>query len=644
MSHESGKVDKQSIKFNDYRFLVENTIDESLVNIGGRKVNQGDPGPDDHPINSTWIQSDWTGGGQVHDGDPDVSTGRFDFATCETMQAHAIALAPDPYEWDDPATSGNASMMLGVYEDQVWAAWGSDIRVYNPGTDAWDNLAADLSAAPVGKGQVFTASTGALTGDPIFCIPLGSSFDYINGVTRTNVAKAAVDLCVMDGKLFRLAADGSFEWTTDLSTWYGLTYVPDDSTPRHLNVYLTVGGEPTVYVTTSSAVFAYDVLSGRLYQTQLQFPKHPDQGKASCVWRSDFYTSVGDGVHRYNRSTIAAMGLDRDDGLPEQYRGVIVDMEPSYNAIYALVSGSEAAAAAVQDETILFAGDDYMTAGQGTVYGLLMKWNGFGWHYVHAFSGTAPTTVIVSDADDDYAVWWAANNKVFKINLSRTYMNLKDDSTTSNPPVSSGTFETCWYSFGWKGQIKILKSFECYTRATDGGRFNIYYKVDDDNAPWVFMRTAYGTREHAFYFGRESGASSTSDDPNDYSGVACERVKIKIEFFKSVEDNPDTQMVVEWFSVIARKMLRPNRTMRMVLNLDTTNDYTSDQLREVLLTAIKTPEAATLEYHNEILKVDLVALEFRTMPDGSDITYIAKVNFIESQEERNIEEEATVGI
>lgn len=635
MSHETGRADYGTVSLAGYAMPLAAPVNESIVNIHSRKVNQGDPGPDDHPINSTWVQSDWTGGGQIKNGKPDTVTGRFDFATSETMYGQTITLPPLPDEWPDPASSGNACMALGVYDNTEWATWGSDIKKFNHGTDAWDDMGTNLTGAPVKKGCVFVPKTGALAGVDLFCIPLGSSFDYINTTTRTNVAKSAVDLIVYDNKLFRLGSDGSFEYTTDLATWTGTTYIPDGSTPKRLAVYLTVGGEPTIYVVTNGSVWVWDSLDSTLVQSQLIYPRHPDQGRSAVVWRGDLWTSVGDGAHRYNRSTIAPAGLDRGDGLPDEWRGIIVDMDISYNAIYALLSGVEEITAQTTDPYWFGTGDDYMTSSAASATSLLMKWNGFGWHYAADMTGTAPTSVFVSDAQNEYAVWWSANKKMYRIPLTRTYLNLRQNETI--PVKTSSFFESSWYNYGWEGQVKILKSFDMFVEnATSEEYVDIFYKTEVDSDAWHLLGRIESEGEHTFYFNLVEGASEDSADPNDYIGLGCERVKFRFELHRgttSVYNKP----IIKWFTSVARKVLKPVRTFRVVMNLTRTQNYPVQTLRNALLDAVVAPNATPFVYMNETLQVDLVALEFSmvSVPDqasGSHQEFIAKVNLIESNE------------
>jgi hypothetical protein len=467
----------------------------------------------------------------------------------------------------------------------------------------------------------------------VFCIPESSGFDYIRATpAKTNVAKSAVDLVVWEERLYRIGTQGELECTTDLTTWSGLTYIPDGSVGRRLDVYLTVGGEQTIYVTTNAGVWVLDPLSGKLLQSELQYPRHPDQGRASAVWRGELWTSVGDGLHRYNRSTISASGPDRDDGLPELYRGVIIDLEPSYNALYALISGVEIPGATADDPYYLHTGDDYMTGDQGTAGTLLIKWNGLGWHYVHSVpNGLEPSSVFVSDAGSSYHLYWAANSKIYRINLSRTYLNLKSNQTV--PVVATSEWESSWYNFGWEGQDKTVKSLELFV--DNGSSLNTvsaWYKVDDDTSAWVQIGTTASEGESAFYFGPEVGSEPGSEDINDYDGIRAERIKLK---FILTRDPNDTYQrpEIKWFVLTVRKILRPVRTFRMVLDLRKNQEVTPKERRLLILDAVNNTIANTMVYQNERIKVDVVAAGFKTVAEATNkIGYVCQINMIETNE------------
>lgn len=634
MAHTHPFTGHTQIILNGYPYeVVGGRIQESIINIHSRKSNQGDPGPDDHPINSTWIQRSWDGGGQIKYARPDVANNRFDWATGESMYSSGFTLPPLPTTFVDPSgATDRISYLLGIFNDQVYASWDGDLYSYNFGTGVWD-LEYRLNSVPVGKGTNFTHSTGADIGKTFFYIPQGSVSDVWDGATVTAVSKSAVSFAVWDDKLFRLGTDGAVEYTTDGLTWDGLTYIPDGSTPRKLLVYMNLGGDPALHVVTSSSVYAYDFTVGRLYQTQMQYPNHPDQGRASCVWRAEMQVAVGDGVHRYNRSTIGAMGLDRDDGLPTDYRGVIVDLEPSYNSIYALVNGTVLSATSDTDAYTLNlgGGDDQMYGATAEVASLLMRWNGFGWHYVDSMNGSAPTTCVVSDANDEYAVWYAVNHQVRRIALPRVYYDPKDDATF--PVRQEGFLETQWYNFGWEGQLKIAKRFELQVdRASATEIVSVEYKIDDDDNDWVAIGTVTSDEEASFFLGRLPDAPPDSVAPDDYEGFHFDRIKLRFTLMRDPDD-PYARPILRWFSLIVRRFLRPNRTWRVVLSMVGKNqDYTPTELADNLYNIVLTPHATQFVHANEQQMVELVALEFRETVGPTKRAYEATVNLVESHE------------
>src|SRR5690606_40548045 len=115
------------------------------------------------------------------------------------------------------------------------------------------------------------------------------------------------------------------------------------------------------------------------------FPAHPDNGRGAAMWRTgeDMYVSAGLGAYRYNLASIAPMGLDRNTGIPAEYRGYVVDMEPEHNALLALVKGAPAVAAS--SPAIMFdegQNSESMDLDSTQARSLLAAYTGFGWHPV----------------------------------------------------------------------------------------------------------------------------------------------------------------------------------------------------------------------------------------------------------------------
>src|SRR5690606_8386508 len=113
--------------------------------------------------------------------------------------------------------------------------------------------------------------------------------------------------------------------------------------------------------------------------TEVQYPPHRDHGLGATKWRGEFFSSVGMGVFKYNGSIQAPMGLDRDQGLPDDIRGKIVDLLGEYNGIYALVSGVEFEDDFV--ESLEWDGtDDQWYVSPGAAISSLHIWTSYGWH------------------------------------------------------------------------------------------------------------------------------------------------------------------------------------------------------------------------------------------------------------------------
>jgi len=614
-------------------FVVNGRIHRTLINIHARQVVQGPPGPNTHPINSVWIQRSWEGGGQVHNAQPDTAQNRFDWSTGETMYANAITLPVAPTIHNDPSGSTTReAWVLGKYLTRLYASWGVGLYNINPLSGGWTSIGT-LANIPVGKLTTYTYAAGANIGQTVMYIPEGATSDVWNGTVLSAVGKSAVSFAVWDDKLFRLGTDGALEWTDDGTNWYDTVYIPDGSDPRKLLVYIIgPSGDPAIHVVTDASVWAYDFTAARLYQTQLIFPQHPDQGRGAATWRGELHVSVGDGIHRYNRSTIGAVGPDRDDGLPAQYRGAIVDLEPSYNALYALVSGVAVSTGSVVDPATLNlgGGDDQLYGSSSTVSSVLLRWNGIGWHYVDTMTGSAPTTCVVSDTNTEYAVWYAANRQVRRIPLSRVYFNPLED--TTNPVVESAEFETFWYNFGWEGSDKIAKKFEMFVeRATETENVQVFYKLDQDGNDWVSLGTITTPSVVTGYlFGRDVDAPSDSTDSSDYSGTTCERIKFR--FVLSRGATTTARPVIRWFTLAVRQYLRPNRTWRMVLDLTKNEDYSADELADKLDELALTKRAIEFVHQNRLYKVEIVSLDVDESTGGTDLSYQARVDLVESNE------------
>ena len=493
---------------------------------------------------SVWVQSDWTGGGQVEDLREPSHGQRLRHATAETTHPRMLTqpLETVSHTIDLPGMPATATP-LGDYEvggDLLfWAAFDEELRFWDTTTEAFID-GDTLSAVPVGKGVVF---------DDLLWIPLGSSgYDTWDGATVVNATSVLpIEFVEWDDKLVCLTTSGQVAMHQSGSTGWDIRpelTLKGDRTPRHLVVWWSQDGFPTLYVVTSRDVWAVDFVVPKLYRTGLRFPVHPDHGLAAASWRDDaMYVSVGVGVHQLSRgNVISAMGLDRDDGLPANFRGRIVDLEPEYNGLLALVEGiatvavgdDESLGPAIEETSIL---DDALIVPESSssASSTLQRYTGTGWHTVwesDSAEGT-PTRVMVSEADGEYSMWWGYAGSMYRQLLRRTFYNPRQgaqlgiDRFALESNLFTGRFDANLQAFH-----KLASHVEVHLDPLSVGEMDIYYSTDHFDGQRL-LGTVSGTGQQFLLF-----------DPNDdgwYEGDGFHW--IEFEYRLSNDDATETVIV-----------------------------------------------------------------------------------------------------
>lgn len=484
---------------------VEAEVRTSQLAVFERKVTIGDASRDSDDYVSSWIQGDYSGGGQVFDSNEGADTTRFWWGVAETRFVNQIALPPEVTVTTKPSGAAGAAWPLGNAHRKATsesparatgdfvAAWGPvsgggySVHAWSETAGAWGAAAAEkLSAAPVGKGVAFSGR--GPDDDTRLFVPLGDAGDdgYATIVqnpdgtlTVTNVktkAATANEEGVANGDgvpaIRCLALWGTALWAVDAdnklwSTSDGAAWLPrlrpekadtetvdpadyvtiDPSRPvRHLLGYMNRAGDPTLFAVTDQDLWAYDFQSNRWELTPVQFPPHPDFGLGAAVWRpgEDLHLSAGMDTVRMTGAAVVVpnAGPSRDEGVPVEYRGKIVDLQPELSCLYALVQGAAVPAPpseAFPNTWTFFGGmQDFDPFNQwfplppadaGTLTrSVLMAWSGTGWHALWEDSvgfGT-PTWASVSRGagEGEYALWFGnAAGDLRRMHLRRTFHN-----------------------------------------------------------------------------------------------------------------------------------------------------------------------------------------------------------------------------
>jgi hypothetical protein len=557
-----------------------------------RKVTIGDHSKDSQDFRSTWIINDLSGGHGVayHTGDATVN--RYRSSTLDVSR---------PGSWTQryvaPPYTGTAGTFVPLGDllysgnIEMYGAFGTDLHIWNESTDAWTDTTSNLAAAPVNNGVAF-AGTGTLR----LFIPLGTTgYDTYTGAAHASVAAsgstpAAREFVVFSQMLICLDTSNQLWWTTDGTTWtsYGVDGKIDSSyTAYRVDSYRDGMDNPTIVISTTGGVWVFDPGGPTLYQQDLTFPAHPDQGRAACVWRGTYYVSVGMGVHAWasHTGTISAIGLDRDDGLAYNHSGdgYIADMFPAYNEMYAIVQATNVT---------------------------VQRWTGLGWHEVWNEVGTDDASKLyVSQARATYRVWWGTGNESFSINLPKGFTNPKkmtvETATNNLDPSSTGAHEllTGMNDMQMSGYRKIAHSAKLrvgFLRADSPNGTNIatlQYRTNE-SAAWVSLNEPAGIDHTPI----TDALDYTTIDywfNSDRTGVPFDEIELRLEL-------KNQYVVAKFLTMDFIKIPRLNRSWTAVVDLQSSFD---DENPEDLLDHIS----------------DLVSSETITTMVHRDVTYYVRV-------------------
>lgn len=557
--------------------LVVGPIGFELTNIYGRKIHQGDPGPNDHAVDSTITQESHQGGigTLVYRGDDD--RGNCWFSTAWMQTSRQLSLPPKTFSYAGDLTE------YGFIHDKLnnvmYASMGTDLLKWTGLTYEALTVPVSLTATPVNPGVTWGDQN---TTDKLY-IPFGSGYDtYDGGSHDTGVmvsGKGPISLVVWEEKLFGLADDGSIYMTTDgaSGTWTLKGRIPSSVTPRKLFIWLDRDNQPAVHISTSGSVFALDFVNNLTVETDLKFPDHPTQGLGAEMWRADAYISVGLGIHRQSNGLIQAVGPDGRDGLPDEFSsGYIRAIGGGYNEYYVSIVGERLDFTPVEEAYDLNIGiPEMMTSQDPGRYGLVLGYNGFGFH-PRWVGQVEPTNIRTVSHGGYYWLMWGSKGYLFWQRLPIGYYN-PSFSTADIPLERTAYHITPYYNWGLTDSPKIMKYLElkakdmgAVTGSSEENYIEVYYQIDDDTE-WTPLRTAQQGNpintngQHRLLIGYD-----TIDGRQYHSGLAHERIRFMFVLQGRASDDLATP-IMEWYTLVGRKWMKAVKVFQF--QVDGTNTH-----------------------------------------------------------------------
>ena len=553
------------VRIGDYWYPVLGGVSEQPLARWPPKVTFGDYAKDSDPLVSAYVMGSFTGGIGNFKIKAGVEDDTYWTGSLETRFPEGPTLLPLSEAFGSDNAEYGSVIPMGDFpaaDPKLLVAFDDDLHVWDATNELFD-YDSTLSFSPVERGVEFGGE---------FWIPFGS-----NGYTVLDTSYTATDstdinpiqFIVWDLKLMALTVEGHLrQWDPVGGDWFDTEWstsgenrtLPSGNTPRRLVNFINQSGQPTLYIVTDSLVFAYDMDGDRLFETKLDYPKHPDQGRAAVNWRgSTMFVNVGLGIHGYDGSIITSMGPDGRYGLPAHLRGTIVDLAAEYNALLALIQGKPNEAVTTTDEEYLSVAPLY--ANQDTyaisnypyipTFSSIYRWSNSQWHPVWESPDATgfPTLMYVSQADGEYNLWWGYGNRMYRQELPVDFQNPKQSLLSKTQRfMLSGDLITGWFDADMTAFYKLADHIEVNLEDVDGlgnpgGMVTVYYQVDSDTG-WRSLGTAETVGRTNMTF-----ASTPRDagDPFSY-GRPFRRLRFKIHY---EQVDPLTKLIDDIISVLS---------------------------------------------------------------------------------------------
>lgn len=354
----------------DGYLYVMNEVRTSQTAVFDRRLTIGPADQDSDDFISTLSMGDWSGGGQI-DELSGADQSRYWWGIFDNRSPGQAALPPLVQNPDGGKPSGatGSSYPLGVINDTMYYAFGTDICGFNEAGQIWYTKES-LGHSPVAKSVKFNGKLfvpcgvngykiieESATGNPTVTAVTGAAdpnptlYD-VDSLVHTNPKPIAFQYFETD-KIFALTTEGGICWSNTGASgqWEwdwdgGLARYPkiqSSITPYGMKVFFNRNGTETLFINHSGGVFNYQRDIARFRDTNIILPAYPDMARAMEVWRpgEDLWVSMGLDLIHYTaaNTTIPLSGVNRDAGLPVEYRGRIVDLQAEASALYAIVGG-----------------------------------------------------------------------------------------------------------------------------------------------------------------------------------------------------------------------------------------------------------------------------------------------------------------
>lgn len=545
-------------------WLPTSDLSVAQLAVFDQKVTVGDATKDTDPFISSWIQGDFSGGGQIEEINEGTDGNRFWWSCADTRFPNHVTLPPLVTEAKPSGTWQKAMVLGDVYSTggvrtSVACAFdsgsGVDVYLWNEGNDdiggtaAATKLYAMAGMTGFWRGVSFQGRAGSY---PLLYVPQGDAgyctvHDNAGTPAVTRVASSAtvpkaICFCTYNDVLYALDQAGTL-WSSvdgDGSDWAFETTPLNDplrinpsEEPRGIVSFFNKNGDPTLCLISSAAVYMWDQDAFALEQTTLQAYGHFDFGRHATVFRPGEDLWISDGVNtiRYTSAGVIVpnVGAGRDDGLPGILRSRVSGFAGTPSFLFSTMRGEVAS----------------------VNRNALMCWTGTGWHSVWEKDATATgwmTYPHVSVVSGGYRVFWAQDDTVYTMRLCPCFFNPKQafllgtGEFAEEGYVESGRFDANMLGFRKLASHLVVAA----DNATPTEKVEVYYQTDADAAldpvdpAWTLLGTVTEPGLHALEFGTVADGAQTFSQ-----GINFQWMRLKVKLYRGADDS-QTPILNAW--------------------------------------------------------------------------------------------------
>ena len=608
---------KNEVSINAVRYPIKGRVTQKLINQFAPKFVIGDVTKDSQQRASVWAPT-FKGGIGKHRVRPGEESNRAWWST--------LSLRYDRIGLPQLATMTAASGVAGSYSvgaigelaNEIYAAFGTAVRKYNNTTDSWGSTLTTLPAAAT------DAITFRMNNVVYLAFATTGGYTYTSdGTAWTDDTQDTLYMAYWDNRLWGIDNTGQLWWSSQIGSEQTDAQLPlPNSSVTDLFVARNAGGTLVLFAATTQGLYAHDDENHKWLPTELELPYHPDNGKGSTRWRDSTFIPSGLAVYRYiqgsNQAIVTVMGPDRDDGVPSDQRGVIRQLIGSHNELLAILDSTSAPGALTTLVTRGVGNHHGVVIDPDIGYSSILGWNEVGWEtkWLGGSAQQAISWAHVSSAYSTYRLYWAQNQRVYFMPISRDIQNPLFQTTLT---FSGNTEEliTPWLEIGQDADgLALSFAIETFT-TTSNETVTVDYGLNDSET-YTNLGTIITNGVTTYLFPNNTAPT----------GTAFRSIRFRIRTVRGSTTTLRATFLPPTF--LYRKKLPAKYGFAVQINLEKDyGDTTRKQMRDSLRTALESDPAVEFTYRNDT-GTDLGSTDRRFYVDVAEATNLEETGEDES--------------